>query len=327
MAEKIDQADMQRSWSKIKSGEKRKPRQTSQVQTATPVLPIRQLASMPLPTALATLTHAQRQAFKRMALHPDDVLKLSQLKCISDTADKLVAVGLAERVGHGWRCTVAGQELKDVLTWFQLYHVDAKCLMYLGVVKARRPGGPKYYVTCTNHKSLPNTLWVLPVDGFPRVNSIPLHAERAQQEGWELTHASDADQAALRAQGFFTGEASPRANLPSERQVTATTIIEPEAKSESVRPKSDMAVLAERFAQADAGMWAAAHALAKGVEHQPLAPEPEVSPEPVELKVYEPDPVPDVLSEVELPEFDDTLLAKMFANLAAHGMTLQDLAG
>jgi hypothetical protein len=36
---------------------------------------------------------------------------------------------------------------------------------------------------------------------------------------------------------------------------------------------------------------------------------------------------PEVLTEVKLSEFDEALLAKMFANLAAHGMTLQDLAG
>jgi hypothetical protein len=89
-----------------------------------------------------------------------------------------------------------------------------------------------------------------------------------------------------------------------------------------------IATLAERFAQADAGMWAAAYAMARGVELEPVATEPETG--PVRLKVYESDPVPetpDVLSDVELPEFDDALLAKMFANLAAHGMTLQDLAG
>jgi hypothetical protein len=92
--------------------------------------------------------------------------------------------------------------------------------------------------------------------------------------------------------------------------------------------KTDIADLAERFAQADAGMWAAAHAMATGVAPGPLAPEPET--EPVMLRVYEPEPeteTPDVLKEVELPEFDEALLAKMLANLAAHGMTLQDLAG
>ena len=93
------------------------------------------------------------------------------------------------------------------------------------------------------------------------------------------------------------------------------------AKPVPIEAKPDIAALAERFAQADAGMWAAAHALAKGVE-----PEPAASPEPVKLKVYEPEPKPEVLKEVELPEFDAALLAKMFANLAAHSMTLQDLA-
>jgi hypothetical protein len=75
-------------------------------------------------------------------------------------------------------------------------------------------------------------------------------------------------------------------------------------------------------------MWAAAHTMARGVEREPVAAEPETG--PVRLKAYEPDPVPekpDVLTEVELPEFDEELLAMMFANLASHGMTLQDLAG
>ena len=36
---------------------------------------------------------------------------------------------------------------------------------------------------------------------------------------------------------------------------------------------------------------------------------------------------PDVLTGVDLPEFDEALLAKMFANQASHGMTWQDLAG
>jgi hypothetical protein len=47
----------------------------------------------------------------------------------------------------------------------------------------------------------------------------------------------------------------------------------------------------------------------------------------VTLKVRHPDPEPEALSVVDDIEFDETLIAKMFANLAAHGMTLQDLAG
>jgi hypothetical protein len=59
-----------------------------------------------------------------------------------------------------------------------------------------------------------------------------------------------------------------------------------------------------------------------------VAAEPEAG--PVTLKVSESAPVPekpDVLMEVELPELDEALLAKMFAKLASHGMTLQYLAG
>jgi Type III restriction enzyme, res subunit len=47
----------------------------------------------------------------------------------------------------------------------------------------------------------------------------------------------------------------------------------------------------------------------------------------VTLKVHQPDPEQDADSVVDNIEFDETLLAKMFANLAAHGMTLKDLAG
>jgi hypothetical protein len=87
-----------------------------------------------------------------------------------------------------------------------------------------------------------------------------------------------------------------------------------------------IATLAERFTQADEAIWTAAHAMARGVELEPVAAEPETR--PVRLKVYKPDPVPerpDVLTEVELPKFDEELLAKMFADLASDGMTLQHL--
>jgi hypothetical protein len=48
----------------------------------------------------------------------------------------------------------------------------------------------------------------------------------------------------------------------------------------------------------------------------------------VEFSIHLPEREQDEVKEgVELPEFDDALLAKMFANLAAHGMTPQDLAG
>ena len=45
------------------------------------------------------------------------------------------------------------------------------------------------------------------------------------------------------------------------------------------------------------------------------------------LKVHQPEPEKKVHAVVDDIEFDEMLLAKMFANLAAHGVTLQDLAG
>jgi hypothetical protein len=59
------------------------------------------------PLVLDQLTHPQRQAFKRMALHPDDVRSVGQMKCITATADALVAAGLAARAdgAGGARCT------------------------------------------------------------------------------------------------------------------------------------------------------------------------------------------------------------------------------
>jgi hypothetical protein len=54
--------------------------------------------------------HALTSA-KRMATKPNDVLGLSDLKCVTETADALVAVGLAKRVGGGWRCALNGNVL------------------------------------------------------------------------------------------------------------------------------------------------------------------------------------------------------------------------
>jgi Intein splicing domain len=48
------------------------------------------------------------------------------------------------------------------------------------------------------------------------------------------------------------------------------------------------------------------------------------------LHIHAPDSVPErpvILREVDVPVFDDALMARMFANLAANGMTLNDLAG
>ena len=50
---------------------------------------------------------------------------------------------------------------------------------------------------------------------------------------------------------------------------------------------------------------------------------------PAGFKVHRPEPDPEIEADatIEMPEFDAELLAKMFANLTANGMTLADLAG
>jgi len=99
-----------------------------------------------------------------------------------------------------------------------------------------------------------------------------------------------------------------------------------------VDAEADIGALAARIAQADAGMWAAARAGALGAELQlaveaapaPFAPAPKRKPKPKVVRT-EPEPAPD-LGDIGTPVFAEELIAKMFANLAAHGMTLQDLA-
>jgi hypothetical protein len=151
---------------------------------------------------------------------------------------------------------------------------------------------------------------------------------------------------------------SPLDDLPIEAQLAAATILDRQTKPTPAGAVADIDAFAEMLAQADAGMWAAARAMGEGVQPEPVVAESacEVAviqpteeeyrdivlgalteedkaakpePEPVVLKVHQPEPEPaaDILADVEMPEFDEKLLARMFANLAANGMTIADLAG
>jgi hypothetical protein len=134
--------------------------------------------------------------------------------------------------------------------------------------------------------------------------------------------------------------------LPIEAQLVGATILERQGKPVPVEAEADLAALAIRFAQADAGMWAAARAIAMGDGREPpqptsgwdlvtsrpgavVEPEPKRKRKAAEPKLklvrpeLEPVPGPDA---ADMPVFTEELIAKMFANLAAHGMTLQDLA-
>jgi hypothetical protein len=157
---------------------------------------------------------------------------------------------------------------------------------------------------------------------------------------------------------------SPLDDLPIEAQMAAITILDRQQEPTPARAIADIDAFAAMLAQADAGMWAAARLMAQGDEpereefegsdldgeqdeadtglarpgdlpadDEGEAPEsePEATAEPVVLKVHRPEPEPAVekpaiQEDLDLPKFDEELLAKMFANLAAHGMTLADLA-
>jgi hypothetical protein len=106
----------------------------------------------------------------------------------------------------------------------------------------------------------------------------------------------------LQSVGFFTEvvEASPLGKLPAERQLVAATILERQGKPIPASAADNIAALAARFAQADAGMWAASRAIAEGAEPDSkveAAPAVEPEPKPVpkarpKLMVVRPEPVP-----------------------------------
>ena len=164
--------------------------------------------------------------------------------------------------------------------------------------------------------------------------------------------------------------------LVEEAQLLARTILERQKKAVPASAMPDIISLAERFAQADEGMWGAARAIAFREEVAPTleltcsdsrcedvvikvgvndntklgssitvneaarnemtlkAGEFTIGEDVVmpvkttpNLKVHQPKSEKRVDEVVDDIEFDDTLIAKMFANLAAHGMKVQDLAG
>jgi hypothetical protein len=124
LAERIDEADMQRSWSKVKSGGKKKLTRPTDALRALTDPPV-QATAMPPVERLLPLTHAQRQAFKRLAAKPPGSYRPSDFRCIAETAVALVAAGLAERSGDGYRCALGEPALGEVLTWFQRSHGDS----------------------------------------------------------------------------------------------------------------------------------------------------------------------------------------------------------
>jgi hypothetical protein len=132
--------------------------------------------------------------------------------------------------------------------------------------------------------------------------------------------------------------------VPIELRLASTPILDDPTKATWTEVKPDTRDLAERFGQAEVGMGVEAPVIAIGTgpavwydeatfEDSRAVADAVVcrdESEPIALKLHAPEPdvagaERDILHDVDLPEFDDALLARMFANLAANGMTLSDL--
>ena len=183
----------------------------------------------------------------------------------------------------------------------------------------------------------------------------------------------------------LAADAKPDAldTLEAEAQLLARTILERQKKPVPASAMPDIISLAERFAQADEGMWGAARSMAFREEPAPVEVEAAkveewmaavAKAEPLvgtftvtdgngtvlaemtnpisvvgvndtitvnptvavdggkpavlgpKLKVHVPEPAKTVHAVFDDIEFDDALIAKMMANIAANGMSLEDLA-
>ena len=145
--------------------------------------------------------------------------------------------------------------------------------------------------------------------------------------------------------------------LREDAELLARTILDRQKNGVPASAMPDIISLAERFAQADEGMWSAARAMA---QREPIAEfiisatenTSKLTPlvtamlnEPIQvnkgetvkvtftreadevkLKVHQPEPEKKPHPVFDDIEFDDVLIAKMMANIAANGMTLDDLA-
>jgi len=131
LADRIDAADMQRSWTKVASGPKK-------VRTVKPS--VRPVVAMPSVNTLIGLSDAQRAAFKRLAGRPrggaqpgsDALHRLSRPTPWSQRGWPSVS-------GAGWRCKLHDESLSDTLVWLDLYTSGRAYTYPLGIVKATHP--------------------------------------------------------------------------------------------------------------------------------------------------------------------------------------------
>jgi hypothetical protein len=295
LSERIDDADMQRSWTKVTSGPK-KPRKVT-----APVNPSRVPWPMPRISDLKELSEAQKAAFNRLAAEPANLMTIDQMRCITATADALVNLGLAENTCGGYRCKLSAEQLADTLTWLKLYPYGVGIYLPLGIVVANHPEKGDHYVKVVNHQALSKGIEFVPVTGFPHGNSIPYCITQERQLApWTLRSASAADRRALADAGFVRlaetlPTPSPLDDLPIEVQMIAEGLIESTARS--LEPTAGVSTKVRTGKRA--------------------------RPQKTKLKMVSIDEGGD---DIDIPELTPEIMAKMFANMMDHGL-MESIAG
>ncbi len=154
---------------------------------------------LPHPTMLGSLTPTQIRAFRRL-MRLDAPAKPRAFRCIVATADALVGAGLAVVENGLYRSALIPEIEAEASAWFDLNSGHSFALT--GIVTVARPGKALHYFRFALRYGGSITAEVLPVKGFPMVNSTPLQLDRLKTEGWQVVAASDEDRETLRSAGF-----------------------------------------------------------------------------------------------------------------------------
>jgi hypothetical protein len=171
---------------------------------------VRRDSYMPADAAgLRELTGSQVKALWRMAKQPDLVHTLKTMRCITETADALVKARVAARVDGGWRLAIRRAALRAALTWLELYRGRTCATENIAVLTHPRLGD--HYCRLKVYAASNACLELLPVKGFPLVNSIPMSADLAKGAiwtpggydlRWRWKFGTNADRSLLARHGF-----------------------------------------------------------------------------------------------------------------------------
>lgn len=155
---------------------------------------------LPHASVLADVSECQIRAFRRLVKLGDSPAKPRGFGCSPATAEALVGAGLAVEAGGLYRSALVAEVEHEADVWFDLFHQRA--YEPTAIVTVARADGRVHYLRMRVRRVGSPTAEVLPVKGFPMVNSVPMDPKRVEAEGWLVVVASDEDRHAIRAAGF-----------------------------------------------------------------------------------------------------------------------------